>query len=78
MLAVIIVPAEDNSQKQAYGDGSANGGAGNTGNNEADESDNAVNGGIGQLGAHMVHQITFRAHGGKDGGIAQGGAVVAK
>ena len=64
MLAVIIVPAEDYCQQQAYGDYGADGRASNTSNDEADEGDNTVDGGIGQLGTHMVHQITFRTHGG--------------
>ena len=64
MLAVVVIPNEDYYEKQAHGDGSANGGAGNTGDNKADKGEHTVNRSIGQLGAHMVHQITFCAHGG--------------
>ena len=64
MLAVVVIPTEDYYEEQAHGDGSANGGAGNTGDNKADKGEHTVNRSIGQLGAHMVHQITFCAHGG--------------
>ena len=76
MLAVVVIPTEDYYEEQAHGNSSANGGAGNTGDNKADKGEHTVNRSIGQLGAHMVHQITFCAHRGQNGSIAQGRAMV--
>ena len=42
MLAVIIIPAENNQKQQAYGNSGANGRASDTGDDEADECKHAV------------------------------------
>lgn len=41
------------------------------------ERDNCAGDGIGQLGGHMIHMVALSAGRGHDGGVGDGGAVVA-